>query len=923
MDLPTGTVTFLFTDIQGSTPLWESQPEQMGEALQVHNEILRGVIEAHRGVVFKSVGDAFQAAFPTAPQALQAAIEGQRALQAAPWNELGELKVRMGLHTGEAELDPGGDEYAVSHTKNRAARIMSAAYGGQVLLSTETKELCDHHFSVNVNFKDLGVHHFKGMEIIERLYQACAPGLELEFPSLSTTITHPNNLPLELTSFIGREQEIETVCSLLSSNRLVTLTGSGGVGKTRLSIQVAGAMLDAFPDGVWYIELAPVSDPELVAQTTAGVLGLREEPTRPILETLVSFLSKRKLLLVIDNCEHLLEACARLVDVLLRAAPDIKLLTSSREAFGITGEVAYHVPSLAIPDLHQIPSPESLQAYDAVRLFVERGHKVLPDFQVNAHNARSVAAICRRLDGIPLALELAAARLGMLTTEQLTARLDHAFRLLTGGSRTALPRQQTLRATIDWSYQMLNDPERQLLQRMAVFAGGAPLEGIEAACSGEGLEQDFILDLLSGLVSKSLIEVERQQGLETRYRLLETVRQYARERLNDSGEIERVRDRHLEYYVRLCEEAYPHIHGAGRLGWTSRLKREYDNIREAMEWAFQDAALAEQGLRIATALIDRFWHPLGFDKEKMLWLKAGLQAASDRIPALLKANVLFGLEEFDECIRLCRQIGLEADGVLSKALADRFWRITDFEQARTRTEEAVQVARRMGSAGAWELGEALFFYAAHLSHMHPEDDYDDQALAAAQESLEIVRAGDRWTVGGYWVIGTIQDFRGNAELARQAFSSPLPVFSEVGDIVGIIFTLYWLVWHHRRCAQFDQARAYCRQLFETANSSAVENYYKMFVFSSGMLLVSSVNASQAGLDVEICLNAVRLLAAVSDYIFDDHRETWYRRHRRLDLREIDHLRGQMGEEAFSRAWKEGETMTLEQAVELARKEIDE
>ena len=458
----------------------------MAEALQIHNAALRQAIEANGGAVFKTVGDGFQAAFATAPQALKAAIDGQKALQIAPWNELGPLVVRMGLHTGEAALDPAGDEYAVSHAKNRIGRIHSVARGGQILLSQETADLVVRTLLEGVSLKDLGEHTLKGMLYPEHLYQVNAPGLQADFPPLASESRPSHNLPLELTAFIGREKEIAQVQLLLHQHRLVTLTGSGGVGKTRLSIQVAGEMLTEFPQGIWYVELAPISDPDLVSHSVAAVLGLREEPNRPIIETLCHFLSNRELLLVLDNCEHLLAACAQLADALLRNAPKLRILISSREALGIAGEHPFRVPSLSLPDPKQMPPLEALQRYEAVQLFTERAGAVLPSFQVTAHNARAVAQICQRLDGIPLALELAAARLNMLTAEQLDSRLDHAFRLLTGGSRTALPRQQTLRAAIDWSYKLLSTSEQVLLRRLAVFAGGSTLEAAEAVCAGDG-----------------------------------------------------------------------------------------------------------------------------------------------------------------------------------------------------------------------------------------------------------------------------------------------------------------------------------------------------------------------------------------------------------------------------------------------------
>jgi predicted ATPase/class 3 adenylate cyclase len=922
--LPTGTITFLFTDIQGSTPLWERQPEQMAEALQIHNAALRGAIEAHGGAVFKTVGDAFQAAFDTAPQGLRAAIEGQRALQAAAWNELGPLAVRMGLHTGEAELDPGGDEYAVCHAKNRIGRIHSAAHGGQILLSQETTALVARNLPEGVRLKDLGEHRLKGMQWLEHLYQVNAPGLTQEFPPLATTITHPNNLPLQLTSFIGRDKEIAAVEDLLSRNRLVTLTGSGGVGKTRLSIQVAGEMLAEFPaefpHGVWYVELAPLADPALVPQTIALTFGLREVAGQSFEDVLATFLKPRKALIVLDNCEHLIEACACLTISLLRSCPDLKLLATSREAMGVAGEAAYGVPSLSLPVLDEI-SVETIQSSEAVRLFVTRAQGVMTHFLVTPENAQPVARICRRLDGIPLALELAAARLNMLTTEQLASRLDHAFRLLTGGSRTTLPRQQTLRATIDWSYQLLNDQERSQLRRLAVFAGGFSLEGAEQVCSRDGLDDWQIFDLLASLVDKSIVNADRALGAETRYRLLETVRQYAREKLFDAGESQALRTRHLEYYAALAQEAYPHLHGAGRLKWTRRVKGEFDNIREALEWAFQDASLAQLGLGIATNLADRFLFEMGYHQEGEDWLKTGLGAAGDTIPKLLEAQVYYYLlrleldesdqrkEILEQCIFLCREVGPEADRELSLALSADFYYC---KGALSRIEEAIQIARGIGPAGRWALGEVLFRKSWNLIS-HPQRKFVDQAYAAALESAQIAQTGDRWGIGPYWTLGIVETWRGQIDQARQNLQKALDLSIEVESTFSTMLAYIFLGWHYRQAGQTGQALRCCLDLYKVV---ALEPFNaKNLFYPLGMVLMmypSSANseedgqARQAGLRLIALADKIGVLPAAWIWFDQADKE-----------QALEQLRWQMGEAAYQAVWNEGQAMTLDEGVALA------
>ena len=552
--LPSGTITFLFTDIEGSTPLWEREPKQMQMALERHHAILHESIAAHRGHVYKIIGDAFQAAFEVSSQAILAALIAQRALAAEVWPTSTPLRVRMGLHVGHAQAQ--GEDYTTTHTLNRVARIMSAAHGGQILLSEAVVELIRDDLPTGLSLRDMGHHHLKGLTHLEHIFQVVVPDLSANFPPLNTLNVAANNLPTQLTTFIGRETEVAEVKRLLSGSRLTTLTGSGGCGKTRLSIQVASEMQTGYPNGVWLVELAPVADPALVPLTVVAVLGPMDDGHRPALEILTDFIHVKTLLLVLDNCEHVIDACAQLSEALLRACPKLGILASSREALGIAGESSYRVPSLAVPEPGQLPPLETLARLGAVRLFVERAALARPGFALTAQNAPAIAQICQRLDGIPLAIELAAARVRALSAEEINARLDDRFRLLTGGSRTALPRQQTLRALIDWSYSLLSEPERLLFKRLAVFVGGWTLAAAEQVCSDNSLDPATVLDTLSRLVDKSLVVAE-EAASETRYSRLETIRQYSREKFAETDEVAVVRDRHLAYYVQFSEMADP------------------------------------------------------------------------------------------------------------------------------------------------------------------------------------------------------------------------------------------------------------------------------------------------------------------------------------------------------------------------------
>jgi len=572
-DLPTGTVTFLFTDIEGSTALLQYLGDRRyADVLGEQRRLLRAAFQAGGGHEVDTQGDAFFVAFRRGQDAVATAAAAQRAITTHPWPDSAPVRVRMGLHTGEPTLVAGG---YVGLDVHRAARIGSAGWGGQILLSQATHDAVTDNLPPGVSLRDLGEHRFKDLQRREQIFQLLHPDLPADFPPLRSLDALPNNLPRQLTSFIGREREMAEVKRLLTTTRLLTLTGSGGCGKTRLALQVAADLVEEFANGVWLVELAALTDPALVPQAVASALGVREEPGRPLLATLSDYLKAKRLLLLLDNCEHLVAACAYLAEALLRACPHLRILATSREALNIAGETVWRVPSLSLPDLLHLPSVEHLTQYEAVRLFIERALISRPDFVLTSQGAPSVAQVCHRLDGIPLAIELAAARVKVLSVEQIAARLDNRFRLLTSGSRTALPRQKTLRAAIDWSYDLLSETERMVLRRLSVFAGGWTLEAAEAICVGEGIEWHEVLDPLMQLVDKSLVMMEEQGGT-VRYRLLETVRQYGRDKLPASGEADVVRGRHRDWYLALAERAEPELLGSNQAVWLERLETEHD-----------------------------------------------------------------------------------------------------------------------------------------------------------------------------------------------------------------------------------------------------------------------------------------------------------------------------------------------------------
>jgi predicted ATPase/class 3 adenylate cyclase len=541
MDGPRGTVTFLFTDVEGSTRLWDAAPESMREALARHDRILRDAMAAHGGFVFATGGDGFAAAFSRAGDALEAAVDAQVRLTEERWREFTPLRVRMGLHTGEAE-ERGGDYFGAE--VNRAARLKAVAHGGQVLCSQAMADLVRGHLAEGVMLIDLGDHRLRDLSQPIRVYQVGHPKLPSLFPSIRSVDAFPGNLPLQMSSFIGREEELQLVGKTLGEHRVVTLTGVGGVGKTRLALQAAAELLPSFEDGIWLIALAPVRDPEGLAETVAGVFRVTARPGLSVEESLALFLRDQRLLLVLDNCEHLLRRVASLVARIEEACPGVRVLATSREGLGLRGEQILVVPSLALPG--EGSNLENLMGSEAVQLFIDRARLVKATFALDAPNAEGVRQICTRLDGLPLAIELAAARIPAMNPTELSRRLDQRFRLLTGGDRVAVERHQTLRAAIDWSYDLCTEAERRLLPRLSVFSGGATLEAVEAVCAAAPVEVDEILDLMSSLVARSLV-VADDSGLDTRYRLLETIRQYGVDRLAEAGESEAVRALHADY----------------------------------------------------------------------------------------------------------------------------------------------------------------------------------------------------------------------------------------------------------------------------------------------------------------------------------------------------------------------------------------
>jgi predicted ATPase/class 3 adenylate cyclase len=738
--LPTGTVTFLFTDIEGSTALLQRLGDRRyAEVLAEHQRLLRDAFAEGNGQEIDTQGDAFLVAFPRARDAVATAVAAQQALVKHPWPDGASLRVRMGLHTGEPVSEAGG---YVGLDLHRAARICSAGHGGQILLSRTVGDLSAAELPPGVSLRDLGTHRLKDLKEPTHLFQVVHPDLPSDFAPLRSLDVLPNNLPRQLTSFIGREKEMAEVKRLLLTAYLVTLTGFGGAGKTRLALQAAAEVVEDYPEGVWLAELAPIADPFLVPKTVASALNVREQPGRDMTETMIAVLRHKALLLVLDNCEHLVAACRDLAAALLRACPKVRILATSREGLGVPGETLWRVPSLSAPkDISHLPATKELVLYDAVRLFADRAVATAPGFTVTSENAPAVAQVCQRLDGIPLAIELAAARVKVLAVEQIVARLDDRFRLLTGGSRTLLPRQQTLRATLDWSYGLLSDQEQTVLRRLSVFAEGWTLEAAEAVCAGDGVEASQVLDLLTQLVDKSLVSMEARK--EARYRLLETVRQYGLEKLRESGTEDNVLRHHRDFFLAFAEDTASHMIGPEAASYLRTLEGEHDNVRAAFTWCLRTGDI-EAAARLAVALRE-FFQIRGHLKEGWEWL-TDLLARDEELSPTLRGQVkysavslLFTMGDFrkamvlgQETLALLRQLGdIRGIARCTNRVGSGHMAMGDYTRAAECLEESMRLYR--------ELGEEMLYADSLRQRGHVEARKGDYDRATAMLEDAIIR----------------------------------------------------------------------------------------------------------------------------------------------------------------------------------------
>ncbi|HKP51144.1 MAG TPA: NB-ARC domain-containing protein [Chloroflexia bacterium] len=937
-DLPTGTVTFLYTDIEGSTLRWEQHPDVMKRVVERHDALLQEAIEAAGGVVFRRMGDAFCAAFPLASQGVDAVLAGQSALHAESWDQrVAPIRVRMALHAGRGEVRDG--DYVGAHL-NRIARLLSTGYGGQTLLTQAAYELVCDSLPQGVSLLDLGQHRLKDLQRPEHVYQLVSPHLPADFPPIKTLSTRPNNLPPQPTEFIGREKEVEEASQLLGRPqvRLVTFTGPGGTGKTRLSLQVGGTFLERLQDGVFFVPLTTISDHTLVPTACAEALGMPESTGRPPVDALRDYLRQKELLLVLDNFEQVMGATTMISD-LLPAAPQLKVLVTSREVLHIYGEKEFPVSPLRMPDPRRLPPLRELAGYESVRLFVERATSVKPGFELTEENAAAIAELCHRLDGLPLAIELAAARIKLLSPQAILSRLESRLKLLTSGSRDLPARQQTLRGAIDWSYDLLSPDERILFRRLAVFKGSCTLEAAEAVCqmrsaefgvrNGKDEEASHIphsalrtphsidvLDGLASLVDKSLLRQSETDDGDPRFGMLETIREYALERLEEAGEVNAICAAHADYYMQLAEQAERYIHTSKQQSALDSIEVEHENIRAAIEWSITSEESKETGLRIGIALC-RFWHIRGHMGEGRRWMEALLSRTEGRTK--LRANALHatGYMTFllgdlpvarrflEESVSIAQEIG---DDITLAYPLFMLGAVTGFggdpAEGSALAARGIALFRKAGDRGGPGLNLGLLV-AGVLAFT--QGDYAATGVILGESRAVSKELGDKYTLAqASTYLGDVARMECDYPRARLLYEEALAIFNAQrgrGDIPALLHNLGYVAVAER---DYSRARALFRESMalqqEIANKQGISECLTGFAAIAG----AEGNPQRAA---RLFGASETLRLSIGVYMWPAERIEWDRN--------MSVAKAQLDEIAWQEAWDAGCAMTMEEAIVYA------
>ncbi|MEE9581372.1 MAG: tetratricopeptide repeat protein [Acidimicrobiia bacterium] len=942
--LPSGTVTFLFTDIEGSTRLAQDLGPDYQSVIEEHHRLVREGLDAGGGTEVSTEGDSFFCVFTNTRAAVETAASLQRALASFSWSAGAEVRVRMGLHTGEGTL--GGDNY-IGLDVHRAARIAAAAHGGQVLVSDATRALTETKLPRGVALSDLGLHGMRDLPHPERLHQLLIDGLPNSFPAPRSVDAQPNNLPTQLTSFVGRDQELAEAADLIGGARLLTLTGVAGSGKTRLALESAARVVDRFPHGVWFVELAALTDAAFLEEEVATVLRIQQQPGRDLFETILEVLRPKAVLIVLDNCEHVLDSAAKFVGAALGYAPNLRVVATSREPLGVPGEVTLRVAPLSLPQADEVRDGAGSGLSDAVRLFADRGASADPSFRLTADNAESITHICQRLDGLPLAIELAAARLRSFSPAEIASRLDDRFGLLTGGTRTSLPRQHTLRAAVDWSYELLSDAEQKLFDRLSVFADGFTMDAVEAVC-GEGAVD--VVDTVIRLVDQSMVVAESRLGSGTRYRLLETLRQYGWQRLEERGEDVEIRTRHAEFFLRISDEARPHLHGRNHGDWMQRLSAEHENCRAALDWC-RDTGEVEVYLRLVAGW-GGFWLGFGLWAEARRRLTEALDLERGKHPELRLGAILASAQVFvaedrdragalaeealdladrhgdaetmvsalilggytakhhndipraehllERALQLSGEEGMEHERARALVTLGNVYSRQDNEKARYYLEEGLALHRKLENLSG--VAQALHYLGAGAAS---SGDFDD-AVAWLEEGLRVdALVGGRDNSGHILMeLGEVRRLQGDAAGATKLLWKGLEFLTDAGD---------------QNCAARTRTRLGLLALSEGSFSDANDHLATSLVASARIgdgnvvaalegfaFLAAATGDPQQAVVVFSATEGIRRQRGMTASAFDLVQRD----------RELDAVRQQLGKEASAMAWDRGAAMSLDDAISV-------
>ena len=942
---PSGIVTFLFTDIEGSTKLAQKYAGKMHNILLDHENIFRKIISENNGYTFKSIGDAFCCAFEDSADAVIAACQIQMMLNNGKTNDT-DLKVRIGIHSGEAEWI--GRDYSGYLTLARSNRVMSAAYGGQIILSKDVYTSAKSKTPSEISYRDLGQRRLKDLIHPVHLYQVLSEGLKEDFPPLKTLDLRPNNLPVQLTSFIGRENEINEIKSLISETHLLTLTGAGGSGKTRLALQAGAELLSDFANGVFLAELASLSDPLTINTEIASVLEINPDGKKDINSVLIDYLKEKELMIILDNCEHLVKECAELTDILLKSCPKLKILASSREPLHSIGELIYKVPVLSLPDVNSELDFESITRFESVRLFTERANAVNVKFKITADNFRIIGQLCHELDGIPLAIELAAARVKILPVDKILERLKNRFNLLTGGKRTSLPRQQTLKAMIDWSYDLLSEKEKILFLRLSVFNGGCTLEAAEKICQDNNLEESEILDLISNLTDKSLLKVYESE-YNIRYTMLETIRQYGSYKSAESENSSALKAKYCEYYYKFTENSEEKLRGSGQREWLIRIKDDYENIRECIRASLEnDSTLA---MKFCSAL-GKFWEVQSYFSEGLEYIDRAMKNLNSEDPELTGKGLywkgFFLIQKgkykdsgifLEKCVELFSEVkskDWEARSLLALGVMNLY--ISDYEKLNFYYEKSLAIAKEIKNEA---------YIAANLqllaSALMQQSRYDE-AREKFEESLALFRKLNDYVNQAKIIgnIGLLEYWLLNYNKAVSYYEESLSLRKDLNDKQGIAIALnnlgavYYMQGYHDKAQQLlEESLKIARELgdirisvFPLSTIGLIETEYKRY--SESMKLFGEVISISKELNDKYslakgfdgyaynflllkkfepaCIAAekyISLMSASNKNVTDAERD-------RFEMFRTS-LKDNLGIEKFEKFWKKGEAMNVDEA----------